>query len=646
MSKKAGHLLLLHLIQSFFSTWALMKASRMEPGNILTLVFFLLIFFFYRHVNRRLDDLQRALLPGKNLESRAAENTRLCADKTAVCVTLSLSVIFTLFYMLVDYPYYIEQLTSRLYRFLILAAIFSGFMFLFYYLLNFLFSYTCNKAHLYAVLLADYSPACYIHPDHPVLSAYYTKITSFYKEHTPLCTFLLCMLGWLPYYLYQYPGIMTPDSINQFEQVLGIIPYSNHHPWVHTLVFGLFYQIGYALTGKMVAAVSVYTLFQMCLLAGAAAFLTGTLRERRIRPFILLLITAFYALIPYHAVFSVTVWKDIPFAAAVMYFSCAILRLTLSKQRLLPNLLLFIISGVMICLFRSNGWYAFLLLIPFLLFVFRKRAKSFYPAIFLIFCTALIVKYPVMKACRVEQPDFIESVCIPMQQITAVICNDRALTAKELSLVEQVVDLTYIHELYNPTFADNIKELVRAGNQEYLVNHKKEFFRLWVDLGLRYPGDYLRAYVQQTYGYWYPDSFYLVAEAEGVSATDLGVSHTPLIGGPLVIKGKEIAIKLGSMVPIYGTLWSMGVACWILLFSIGTVIIRREYQKLPCYLPGLALLFTVLIATPVATEFRYVYFLVFCLPFYLAAAMLPCPDMAGSRGSRNAWYSGAWYNGH
>lgn len=282
-----------------------------------------------------------------------------------------------------------------------------------------------------------------------------------------------------------------------------------------------------------------------------------------------------------------------------------------------------IISGIMICLFRSNGWYAFLFALPFVLIICRRRAKIIYPALLLILGAAAIVKYPVMNAFQVEQPDFIESVCIPMQQITAVICNDRELSDEQLTLLENVVDLTYIKDLYNPTFADNIKELVRAGNQDYLVAHKGEFLKLWIELGLRYPGDYLTAYVRQTYGYWYPDSFYLVAEAEGVSATKYGVSHTPLIGGPLVIKGKEIAIKMGSMVPIYGTLWSMGVACWIMIFSIGTVIIRREYRKLICYLPSVALLFTVLIATPVATEFRYVYFMVLSLPFYLITAMLP-----------------------
>lgn len=46
MIRKPDRILLSHLLQSFVSTWALMKASRMEPGNILTFVFFLLVFFF------------------------------------------------------------------------------------------------------------------------------------------------------------------------------------------------------------------------------------------------------------------------------------------------------------------------------------------------------------------------------------------------------------------------------------------------------------------------------------------------------------------------------------------------------------------------------------------------------------------------
>ena len=42
---------LIRVIESFFTTWALMKAGRMEPGNLLTVVFFFLICLFYRYVD-------------------------------------------------------------------------------------------------------------------------------------------------------------------------------------------------------------------------------------------------------------------------------------------------------------------------------------------------------------------------------------------------------------------------------------------------------------------------------------------------------------------------------------------------------------------------------------------------------------------
>lgn len=228
-----------------------------------------------------------------------------------------------------------------------------------------------------------------------------------------------------------------------------------------------------------------------------------------------------------------------------------------------------------------------------------------------------------MNSLQVTPPDMVESLSIPIQQVAAVLCNDRELSEEQKKLIENVIDTTYIKELYNPTFADNIKELVRAGNQDYLVRHKWEYLKLWAAIGCTYPIDYLKAYINQTYGYWYPDSFYPVAEGEGISATKLGVSHTPLIGGPVVVKAKEIALKLGSMVPIYSLLWSMGIAFWLFLFCIVNVLVRYEKQKLIYYLPSFAVYLTVIVATPVATDFRYVYFMVFSIPFYLMTSIIP-----------------------
>ena len=589
MKTRPGFTLFLHTIESFFTTWALMKASRLEPGNIFTGVFFLLSFFLYRRIHYRLGE--KSFMHSAGVKRCAAV----------------ISILFTLLYMAVDGHQYISLLTSRLYQSIILTAVFLGFYVLFYQLIMLLFSYSGDKETLHRYFFVSEE----------------TDASRFCQKYSGAFSFLLCLICWLPYFLYQYPGIMTPDSINQFEQVLGEIPYSNHHPLAHTMVIKLFYNIGLLFTDNRVIAISFYTFFQMCFMAFSVSYLINTLKAFRFRPLVLFIITLFYALVPYHAVFSVTIWKDIMFAGSVLLFTCSLLRFLHGYK--LQTVLMFIFTGIMMCLFRSNGWYGFLLCIPFLLYFYRGKAKIIFPSVALILLTVIVIKYPAMNHAHVIQPDLIESLSIPTQQIAAVLCNDRELSEEQLSLIENVVDLTYIKDLYNPTFADNMKELVRAGNQSYLSAHKKEFLKLWIALGLAYPGDYLQAYIDQTYGYWYPDSFYLVAEAEGVSGTGLGVSHTPLIRGPLVVKGKEIAVKMGSMLPIYSLLWSMGVIFWILIFCIGNAFVRKEKAKLIYYLPSLSLYLTVMIATPVATEFRYVYFMVFSLPFYLMTAVLELP---------------------
>lgn len=585
MKLKEKRTLFIQAGKSLFTSWALMKAARMEPGNVFTLIFFLVVFFFYREVYRKLADSQKA-------------------DRRMRVTAAVLAVIYTLCYMLLDASHYIEALTNRMFQAGILAATAIGFWALFDALLKFLFLWVVEKEKM-KELFCEKEQGESRNP---------------FATHPLAATFIVCLLGWLPYFLYQFPGIMTPDSINQLEQVLGIVSYSNHHPWVHTLLIKVFYSIGFAITGNMVYAMGFYTFAQMCIMAFATAYFVSSMRFLHLKAGWCTAMALVFAILPYHAVYAVTVWKDIPFAAAVLVFITSLLRLRNGGKW--QHAALFVLSGTMMCLFRSNGWYAFLVCVPFFVASFWKKNRKVIGLLAVSLLAAVVVKYPVMNGCRVTPPDFVESLCIPIQQVSYVLANDRELSLEQLELIDAVIDRNYVKNLYNPEFADNMKELVRAGHPEYLEAHKKEFFRLWLDLLIRYPGDYLEAYIQQTNGYWYPDSYYPVADAEGISATDLGISHTPLIRGSLVVKGKEIAVKLGSMVPVYGTLWSMGVAFWILLLMMGCVLVRREEGKLLYALPCLLLWGTVMIATPVATEFRYVYFLMLCMPFYLCMMVL------------------------
>lgn len=557
-------------IESFFALWAVSRACRITTKSFLAPILFGAFFLSFRYIFK--------------LKS---EKPEIFTKHTSMVIRIC-GAFFTLLFLLAEFPSLTEGLTNRLFQLVVLAASGIGAFFLISAALSFML--------------------CFAIP--------YT-LTDKGKQirHLPSFCFLACMLGWLPYFLYEYPAIMTPDSINQLEQVLHMIPYSNHHPWAHTMVIKAFYSIGYSLTGSPNASVAFFTLFQMVFMAGCAAWLIATLQKLHIPQILCCLIIAFYALIPYHGVFVVTIWKDVLFSGAFLLFSTALARICFFQDK--KSYAVYAISGLMVCLFRSNGWYAFLFSLPFLLFAFRHSLRTMLPLHLVILFAALFIKIPVMNAYHVAQPDFVESICIPLQQTARVLCEDKALTQEQWESVHKVIDTTYIKELYDPGFADNMKELVRAGDPAYLTEHKGEYFMLWLSLGLKYPATYLQAYIGQTIGFWYPDVYYTVGDIDGIIANDTGVFSHPLIGGPFVVKTKEILQKLGDMLPLYGLLFSMGAMFWALICCIAIVFAKKQYSRLILFLPGLGLILTLLAATPVASEFRYAYSLAYTLPLYL-----------------------------
>lgn len=576
------HTLGIQIIESLFISVALQKVAGLGTGNMFTLFFFLFALLLLQCVKKNVD----ADVPDRRV-------------KITAFVT---GGIFAAFIGLRRGSFFVQDLTNGFFRFVMIGAVLGGLVLLFYngvllLLLQF------GKAEKIAQLLNRGSKRCL-----------------FYRKHIFWITVAVCFLAWLPMFLYLFPGVMTPDSISQMHQAMGVIPYSNHHPWIHTLLIELCVKTGLFFTADISVAASFYTVVQMLLLAMAVGYLMTTLREWKLGSFYCMGITAVYALVPYHSVYAVTMWKDVLFGAVVLVYCCALARL-LQKITVLHSTI-YAVAALLFCLLRSNGWYAFLLCVPFLLIGFRKQWKVFVPLHLAVLMAAIIIKVPVMQAFHVTQPDFAESICIPLQQVAGVIAHDRELTDKQWELIDNVIsDRELIKAWYDPTFADNMKELVRSGNQAYLEAHKGEYLKLWASLLVTYPGEYVEAYVNQTYGYWYPDMTYPVAQAEGIYTNTLGLVSKPIIGGKLLMKVKELLLKIHTIVPLYGLLWSMGTWSWMLILLCAAAIAYKEKGKLLAYLPGLALLASVLIATPVADEFRYVYFLTMIIPLYLVVAL-------------------------
>ncbi|MBP3217662.1 MAG: hypothetical protein J6M46_04760 [Lachnospiraceae bacterium] len=572
-------------LPAFVSLWAILFLAGLTVRSVLSPALFVLLYLFYARTGRAQIRVWYLLL----------------------------SLFFGISALLVEGPRISSAFSSGLFRAAALLITAAGLVPLFYRLID-LASDLLQK-------LAKY--------DSPEGASFWKlPVVSFISRHLFLCTFLILVLLWLPYYLYEYPGILSPDGIVQMEQVFGVRPLSNHHPVFHTMFMAIFYRLGQLFTDSKNAALSFYTMAQLLFHAFCCACVVRMLQRLRLHPLLIAAAFAFYALIPYHAVFAVYSGKDTPFADAFMLFLCALSRLVFpeagyGKAR---DRFLFVLTGILMCLLRSNGWYAFLFLIPFLLIAFRSQLRQILVMCAIIVCVSVLVRGPLYGSLQVVPGDMLESLCVPLQQIGRTLTDGAVLPEEDMALIGKVVNHPEdIPTVYDPVFADMMKEIIRTnGDLSYLEAHKADYLRLYIRTGLAHPGSYVRGWVDLTDAYWYPDLSYEMAIIDGVADNSIGLSWTPVLRGMAFVKFKEIVLKLGTFMPLYGLIWSMGFIFWILLFfSAYLLTMKKQRRRLILLMPAISLYLTLFLAAPVA-EFRYGYPMLAALPFYLSA-VLPFP---------------------
>ncbi len=570
--------LIFYLAQSWFSAFAICNIGGISAANILSALIFglmLLLFSCSRHLLENSNPPRGFFFTGGLL-----------------------SVLYTAFYMAAEHTRLTGGFDSRLFRFGYVLATTVGLYFLFF---------CCVRILL--LLFSAHQPALYEAP------------LSFFHKALVFCALLL---GWLFWFLYNYPGVMTPDSISQFSQVTGLIPYSSHHSLIHTLLFGLFYRIGLGITGDVNAGIACYIVFQMLLLAGVETCCVSQLSKSGVPKWMLALWVAFWALMPYNGIYAVTMWKDILFSAFVLLYAIVLFRLLSDADWRIKThwgtLILLFFSGWLTCMLRANGLYVFLFMVPFVLIAFRRHIKAMLPIQLAILFLAFLVKGPVFHHFQVADPHFTESLSIPLQQVARVVTEGRSLTSGQEALINQVVDISLIPDYYDPVISDPVKALVLYNNADYLIGHKKEFLCLWAQLGMAYPRDYMEAFIDQTKGYWYPAPAEL-RTFEGMSPNEAGLSWPHLLRGQLPVKISEILLKMPDVFPVYGLLWSIGAFTWLMLFLAAFQFLYGERKYLLLFLPFIGTILTLLLATPVASDLRYAYPMILGMPFLISVVI-------------------------
>lgn len=416
---------------------------------------------------------------------------------------------------------------------------------------------------------------------------------------------------WLPYFLSVYPGILSPDSISQWAQAVGKIGYTDHHPIVSTLLM----KISAVIFGNTNLAIAIYTVFQMCIMSLIFTYTIITIYKTNISRIIPIIIFLYYAFFPIHALYSVTLWKDVLYSGFMLLLSVQLYKMIITKGKNLNVMSQKILTGLSITLvglFRNNGIYVTLCIVILVSIIYYKNKRIV--CIFIIgFIATLAIKTPIMIILNVEPSNYVESVGIPMRQIASIIVKDKYIPDYDLALISNVLSIKDIKESYTPLVSDPLK-FHKNFDRDYLVEHKKEFSMLWVKLFIKYPITYIETYLKCTNHLWNT----LSADAwhyTEICVNDLGIyqdSKLPQLQKILPMLNWEI-----SNISVFRIFYIYSILFWILLFSIVINIIRKKYYTILILLVPFLNWATLMVASPTARQIRYVYSLYTIIPIIL-----------------------------
>ena len=454
-----------------------------------------------------------------------------------------------------------------------------------------------------------------------VLICYLIKFVMNYKldkkevinsKKLALYSFILIVLGKIPYLLTFFPGVMTIDSldiINWYEKGLLI----NHHPLAFTYFFGTIYKIGKTLFNSGTMGICFYIIVQIIIIAVILTSVITYLNKKGVPKIITYILVLYFSFAPDFGYMSVTLWKDVLFGVAFIPFSLAILNIVDKDKVTRGNYIVFLLSSMMILFFRNNGIYVYILALLVFLLVYFKKHKIIPISALVLVSAFYIITGPIYKMIGVTYSRTAESYSILLQQVGRVYVNKGYVDKESDEYFKKLINTDNLEEEYKTWIADPVKDLT---DSTILKETQKDFFKYWFKTFLNNPTTYVEAYLTSTLGYWYPDSAYVsVRESsdttlEVYDVTQYGIYKKSL--APSIVR-RAIMSSTSKNLPLVMMVWSLGFSFVLLILSFMLSLYTKVDKRIfAIYLPLFGLWFTNMIAAPVYNEYRYMYGLVVC----------------------------------
>ena len=431
---------------------------------------------------------------------------------------------------------------------------------------------------------------------------------------------LFLIAAWFPVFLAYYPGIFAYDVLAQMYQRL--YGYSTHHPLIHTLLLGWFYDMGGKL-GNVNYGIALYSLFQMLALALAVSYMMYFLRRQKMPVVFRAAVLIFMGLMPVVSMLSISATKDTLFSAFFLVVFTLLCEFCLEPEsiRIPWKAVLFTACAVLACLFRNQGKYVLCVTLLLWLVLMPEKTKKRCAVIFaLTACIYLVSDAALVTATDASAGSANEFCSVPYQQLARVYNYEKDdLDAQTTAYLEEIMPHIATYELYK---ADHAK------NDATGLEEPSKFFKTWLSLGTKYPLRYLEAFLYNTFDYWYPDGNscasvygYGLEDRQGYLLTDtksgFGVEHTSLFPKLEALYERLFSANEYQNIPVVSKVFHLSLYIWLPVGIAVAFVGKAGIRKQAAPVVMLAAFVGTLLLGPCALP-RYILPVMLCIPAFYA----------------------------
>lgn len=440
--------------------------------------------------------------------------------------------------------------------------------------------------------------------------------------------FLLFTL-YFSFVLINFPGTMMGDTPGQVLQCYNIssgisylnmedsiIKLNNHHPVAHTLLIKGCLALGKTLMGTDNAGVFLYSIVQLAIVIFCFVRVFDYLRKWKAPERVCSAVLIFYCLCPAIYGYLNAVVKDTIYAAFFTLFVCRVADVHLKKEIQKKDIWFLTIDGILLILFRNNGFYIGAIT-SFFLLLFEKRNRKYfaYVMIALLSFNILYTKI-VFPVCGIPEGSKREAFSIPFQQTARYVkYYGDEVTGEEKEAIGQILDYDVLAENYYPVNSDDVK---KTYNEEATGEDLKKYFKCWFEMFLKHPACYVQATLNNTYGYFDLNTSYghFTGDIDGTYFKELekyGFKfYYPIELNSIRTSVSRFFLNLSNIPGVQLFTSAAFYNWWAILIGI-YFLMKRNRKKLFICIPFFINIL-VCIASPLSGNIRYALPVIFALP--------------------------------